>query len=454
MLNIKTLDQEGLPRRGIDIQLPENLVPRAQVRFLISRLKSSQIELISGPRRGGKTTVLFQLIQDLINQGFDRDRIIYINCEWFKDHNVLKDPFLFLENIRSAKKITERLFLFFEGLDHISSPIQFLSQLQEQEKNLKIVATTSVLPSEELKDNIRQTNVYPFNLVDWVGFHDSQIVTESRKRIYHESGQQSIHELKIMEKQCGLKLKELFYEIALFGGYPEVLLNPREEWWAKLEEIFLATIKEEYLEKLGIDKASLVTGLLKTLSHEVGELINYSELSDLLKASHITVKKYHSLLADFFLVRSLLPLSGKKKNEISKAHKTFITDPGMMNFIIGQRGNHIYNVDAHTIKNMLFSEFIKNLNYKSRSYFWQTNTGTSVDFVIESGKNFFVPIEIKPGEARPKKLTRSFHSFIKTYKPERAIFVNESLIDYYRVGDTEVLYLPYYWIPLLEGLWQ
>ncbi|MBU0506164.1 MAG: DUF4143 domain-containing protein [bacterium] len=452
MLNIKTLNQQGIPRQDMEIKCPVKMIERTQVRFIIQRMRGVHIEWISGPKRSGKTTALFQVIQKLTSDGVNPSHIIYVNASWFADHPVLQDPLLFKENLRATFGRGDRLYIIFDEVDTLKDAISFLQKLYDASGLLKLVAVSSRVP-ENLPATFRETKIFPINLVEWANHHES-FLPWVRKNLYPLTGRDFVKQLEAFDRRYGMLLKESFYELALFGGYPEVLFLAREDRWQKLEEIFNKNFQADYLEAEGVDKSVLYRDLLKNVAYKVGDLINYSELHDLLKASHVTVKKYHSFLAKNYLIHSLPPLTGRKASEIKHAQKSFFYDCGFLNLIAGFKSSHIFSVSYPVITNMICSELLKNLNYKSHAYFWQTNTGTRVDFVVEAGKNYFVPIEVKSGEARPKKLTRSFHSFIKTYKPGRAIFANTSLIDYYKVGDTEVLYLPYYWVPILEGLWQ
>jgi len=67
-----------------------------------------------------------------------------------------------------------------------------------------------------------------------------------------------------------------------------------------------------------------------------------------------------------------------------------------------------------------------------------------------SGSCGIIPIEVKTGSAKIGTLTRSFHSFLDTYKPPKAVFLNKDRFGLFKVGQTDVYYIPLYWF-LVSG---
>ena len=102
------------------------------------------------------------------------------------------------------------------------------------------------------------------------------------------------------------------------------------------------------------------------------------------------------------------------------------------------------------IENLVFSEMLKNMELLDEIHYWRTKSKAEVDFVY-SKANQAVPIEIKTGSARVGTLTRSFHSFLDTFSPPKAIFVNRDKFAHIKVQDTDVFYIPIPWF-LLGGV--
>ena len=73
------------------------------------------IKIITGIRRSGKSVLLKQIIDELLQQGIDNDHIIYINFEDVKYANIT--DFLDLNNyVTSYMKDDNKYYLFFDEI--------------------------------------------------------------------------------------------------------------------------------------------------------------------------------------------------------------------------------------------------------------------------------------------------------------------------------------------------
>jgi len=103
------------------------------------------------------------------------------------------------------------------------------------------------------------------------------------------------------------------------------------------------------------------------------------------------------------------------------------------------------------MENMVFIEMQKKLELLDDIYYWRTKSKAEVDFVY-SREDRITPIEVKTGSAAVGTLTRSFHSFIETHNPSRAIFLNKDKFAHFRVNQTDVYYIPSTGSYLQEGI--
>jgi len=78
------------------------------------------------------------------------------------------------------------------------------------------------------------------------------------------------------------------------------------------------------------------------------------------------------------------------------------------------------------MENWVFSELYKRLPLMASIHFWRSKAGGEVDFVVEqAGK--LMALEVKSANLDRPRLSRSAHSFIEAYQPERFVVLNLSL---------------------------
>lgn len=103
------------------------------------------------------------------------------------------------------------------------------------------------------------------------------------------------------------RAKEIFEEYLYFGGYPRIVLAR-----SVLEkQIEMNEISQSYLGKdisflLNIQKTEEISCLVKILASQIVKLTNFSELSNTLRLSNQTLKKYLWYLKKIFIIKKLL----------------------------------------------------------------------------------------------------------------------------------------------------
>lgn len=462
MISIFTFNEGGGTKRLLTLSHEAPLIPRLALDTLKSAMNRKEIEVIVGPRQCGKTTLLIQILEHLQKEeGVRSEQIYYCNLDWLVDLSFLDSPLHFSELLFPTPNPQERIYLFIDEIQRLKEPGRILKGLYDLNLNLKMVVSGS--SSLEIRAKLKEFltgrkfehHLYPISFKEWVLHHRSDFQGRVLAK-YPQQGEASlIRLLQEDQKKYGPMLQELFWEFATFGGYPKVLRSPKGERWALLEEIYSSYVKKDVVEFMKIERPDLYNNLVKTLAFQIGNLINIAELGSLLGSQYLTLRKYLDILSQTYITYQLPPLVGNHRNEIKLAHKAYFVDTGLRNYVTGQLDPDANRLRGEILENTLFTELIKQMPPGTSLSFWRTKAGTEVDFIIDLGNKEFIPVEIKAGQARLGTLTKSFHSFIGEYRPSRAIFANQGTVGAYQAGDkSTVFYLPYHWIPLLDGLWQ
>lgn len=171
------------------------------------RFSRKQIELIIGSRRVGKTTILKQMIGDLMRKKILPKKILYVACDFARAIGMPLSEHL--NNFRQlfSHLRGEKLYLFFDEVQDSPNWQIELKTLYDGE-NLKMFcsgSTSSLVTSHGDKLTGRQINtiVYPLNFEEFLQFRGKKIN-------YSES--------YLLEKEVK--------DYLTVGGYPENVITP------------------------------------------------------------------------------------------------------------------------------------------------------------------------------------------------------------------------------------
>ena len=132
-------------------------IPITFERELSTPTDIDKVITIIGLRRAGKTYYLFQIINELLNEGLDKKRIFYINFEDERLSDMSADDLSgIIELYYKINPDADTLYLFFDEIQEIDGWEKFIRRLTER-KNVRIFLTgsSSKLLSKEIATNLR-----------------------------------------------------------------------------------------------------------------------------------------------------------------------------------------------------------------------------------------------------------------------------------------------------------
>lgn len=139
---------------------------------------------------------------------------------------------------------------------------------------------------------------------------------------------------------------------------------------------------------------------LKLCAGHVGQIINYTTLSNAVGVSDKTIKEWLSILEATYIVFRLPPYYNNFKKRLVKSPKLYFYDTGLACALLGIRdeSSFVWNpLHGSLFENFIIVELLKryfNRGLWPQFYFWRDNIGTEVDCLIENeGK--ILAIEIK-----------------------------------------------------------
>lgn len=314
---------------------------------IIDRMWDGNIKVITGIRRGGKSTLLFVLFREyLISTGVNADHIIEIELDKRKYYK-FRDPIYLCDHVEKLIRNTdERYYLFIDE-------VQFTKKVVDQESDIEV----------SIYDMLNELRGYP-NLDCYVTGSNSKmlssdIATEFRGR----STQIKVYPLSFSEfySYRGGVVSEALDEYMLYGGMPGLILEPtaeRKRTYLQnlLQEIYI----KDLLEHAKVQRQDVLEGLLDFLASSIGSLTNANKITGAInsktttKISDDTISKYLSHLMDAFLISEAKRYDIKGKKYFDYPNKYYYSDIGLRNVRINYRQIDL----GHIMENIIYNELI------------------------------------------------------------------------------------------------
>jgi hypothetical protein len=402
--------------------------PRTIFQSLSTSLNTKEILVLTGSRQVGKTTLMKSLIDKLLSQNISPSSIFYFNLDDYSLHPYFEKYTDFIDFINSEYQ--GFCYVFIDEIQRLNNPGIFLKLIYDLELNIKIIVSGSSSlelkskTTEHLTGRKRVFELFPFSFTEYLSTKQNHYFFEkditNLKKFHHES------------------LNNLLLKFIQYGGYPKAIFSDTvEEKQIELKEIFDSYIKKDVKDFLKIDNITGYNSLVKACANQVGNLINYNELSNISGLNIKTVMKYMEYLEGTYIFKRVSPWFQNSRKEISKAPKIYGFDTGLMNYITNRMNKDIY--DGSIFENFVCTELIK---YGLDVKFWRTGSGAEVDFIIND-----IPIEIKSGHLKKDSLTKSFSNFCKKYEPEKAIVFSANYYSQRKFLNSTIYFFPLWAIP-------
>ncbi len=306
---------------------------------LINLKDTDFIKVITGVRRSGKSVLLKQYMDYLMDIGVQRDHIIYINLESFEYRLIREEEEFSNLCLKLLPNDGEKSYLLIDEVQNANGWQRVINSLRVS-FNVDIVITGSnaKLLSGELATLLSgryvEIVVYPFSFKE---FLEAKGIDFNSREV------------------------DLYYgEYEKYGGFPSVVLSDVNIKSTILSGIFDSIILNDIAARGMIKDTFALKRLVGFLSDNVGQLINPSKISNILlneklNISNHTVNKYLELLSDAYLFYEVKAYNIRGKAFLRQNSKYFIVDNGLRNHATGFMESNFGN----RLENIVFLELLR-----------------------------------------------------------------------------------------------
>jgi uncharacterized protein len=360
---------------------------RESLPLLKKYLKRKEILTITGVRRSGKTTILYLLIQSLLDAGVLPKQILHVNLEdpVFKGMTLYEVYRAYRDLIHPAGPA----YLFFDEIQEMEDWQQDLRKLYDGFDDLTLTITgsnSSLLKGEYASLLTGRTLIYenyPFSFREFVvsqGF-----LTGFEKH------------LLLKEKS---RIIRLFREYMTFGGFPEVLKEPDDKMkLLLLKEYYAGIVSRDILRRYPIRQAKKYEKAAHYFISTFTDLFSAKSLGDVLNINMHTLEEYLGFLETVYLMFPVNHFSYSLKQQITYPRKIYCIDNGLVNAVSFRFSEEL----GKQLENLVFAEIRRS---EAECFYWKGKK--ECDFILKEGDKITDAIQVtytlKPPAVRKREL--------------------------------------------------
>ena len=286
------------------------MTPRLYLDIFYPLVKDVSIQralILMGPRRVGKTVMLFHSIQRLIDEGVSPQNIIYVSVETPIYNNILLELlFTLAKQILGKEDSKEKFYVFFDEIQYLKDWEVNLKSLVDTYHDVKFVASGSAAAALKKSSNESGAGRFTdFNLPPLLFFEYIHL-----RKYDHLMRQSKVNwdgiESDIYSTIDTNRLNDLFLEYINYGGYPEVAFSPR------MQEDPGQFVRHDIVDKVllrdlpslyGISDVQELNSLFTMIAYHSGMEFSYESMAKESGVKKDIIRKYIQYLESAFLIK-------------------------------------------------------------------------------------------------------------------------------------------------------
>ena len=395
-------------------------------------LEKNFINDIVGPRRSGKTYLMFLTIKKL-QETVDREATIYINFENRKLLPLKGSYFNSIIEFAYAEdlfKKYETIYLFLDEIQRIEGWERYVRSIYDEFKEkIKIFVSGSSanLLSKEysklLTGRHLTTHVLPLSFREYLQFKDV-MVSKKTPTEWEEA-----------------KIKKHLIDYLKTGGFPDVVLGKDKE--TILSQLFMDIVSRDVLSRAGIRKENILEEFSYYLSNNVSNLLSFNNMKKYftnrgIKISVPTLLNYFWHLKNAFLFFDSLIYSYKVKDQMQYPRKIYCVDSGIANlagFKTSENFGRLY-------ENIVAIELLRN---GFDLFYWKARNQDEVDFVIKKGTKVTqliqVCYEMENTDVKQREV-KALNKAMEIFDLKQGLVITNKIVGEQKIDGRKIVYKP------------
>lgn len=391
-------------RRDLFTKLKERVLHRDLITSLV------------GLRRTGKSTLVFQMIKDMLNNHYDPNSILYFSFEELPGSD-LSDKLKIIIDYQIENKSKAKSYLFLDEIQYVNNWNSVLKHYFDLYPQLKFIITgssslfISTKAHESLAGRIQELILTPMGYGEYLRLNNKDNIHQN------------------------------FMQYLAWGEFP--YLEKLPDWAEKKEyvnEFIIKKVVENDLPRLKKVYGQDLSHMLSVLLARPGQQIEIQNLATDLGIAQNTVREYLGLLEKTHLISQLYNLGIGFRTRSTRQRKIYASSVNSVVLRSYQSLNSdLWQRDIGLIIETFVHDFL--LRENNELYFWRQRQIKEVDFIQISAENK-LPIEVKyQNDIRPSDLNNLIY-YCKKEKLKRAMVITKNENKTLKLGEVEITFKP------------
>ena len=296
--------------------------------------------VLTGTRRVGKTTIQYQMIEELLNSGVAPQKIVFISM----DHPMLKlSQFQdVLECYHESIYAEQDVYYFFDEVQYAQDWDRWLKTIYDTQPDTRVVATGSASPV--LIKGSRESGAGRWTVIQvpTLSFYEyCEILNLEKPDIPSDLKVTTLlHKTQIERTQIMLQLSKVqnhFLRYLQVGGFPELALADNDLMAQQImrEDVVDKVLKRDLPSLYSIRNATELERIFLYLCNVSSEIVSIEAITkELNGVSRATVENYIEYLESANLIYQSWPVDMAGKKVLKARPKIYIADAAIRNAVL------------------------------------------------------------------------------------------------------------------------
>ncbi|MBS3068839.1 ATP-binding protein [Candidatus Micrarchaeota archaeon] len=443
--------------------------------FLKKIMADRQITAIIGPRRVGKSVLMQQLINDLLEQKIAPKQILFAQLDEPKFESekgliisrILESYFKYVIE-KSPQDLESRVYVFLDEVQEVEKWSEVLKSYYDRNYKIKFAVSGSSAAgitqgsSESLAGRVSLHLVLTLKFVDYLRFKgmNGDLDNISMKLRYKikdslEEGNPELLWSNLRKFSTGLaprqhRIETLLAEYMIKGGYIELV---EQTDYAKclqyLKDLLQLVIYKDIVKVFGVRNPKNIEDMLFFFGNHSGELCSEVSTASKLGIKNQTVSEYLEYLENTFLINTSMIYAANRTKQIRNPRKIYLSDSGIRNMLNGTYSPKALtdSTDVGLMAETVVHNHLLRLGffldpYNSKCHYWKN--GTEIDNVLVFAKKP-IPVEVKYQNSINAKDAQGCLKFMEENKSPFGFIITKNKLDY----KDRMFYIPLWYFLLI-----